>query len=47
MECSLCGHTAADRPAMGDHLANEHPDEWEMAVSIVALQLTGVPQTAG
>jgi hypothetical protein len=41
MECSLCGFVAVDREAMGSHLANEHPYSWEMAVSVVALQLMG------
>jgi hypothetical protein len=40
--CGLCGDTHEDREAMGQHLANEHPEAWEMAVSIVALQLMGV-----
>jgi hypothetical protein len=41
--CSLCGFAADTNVMMGQHLANEHPEAWEMAVSIVALQLMGVP----
>ena len=31
MDCSLCGFHGDDREAMGEHLANERPDAWEMA----------------
>lgn len=39
MICELCGFEADDRAGMGQHLANEHPDEWEMAVQVVAAQM--------
>jgi hypothetical protein len=41
LTCTLCGHTADDRHTMGQHLATQHPDEWEMAVQVVAMQLIG------
>lgn len=39
--CNLCGTTAPDRNDMAEHLATEHPDQWEMAVQVAALQLIG------
>lgn len=44
MTCNLCGFTATGHEVMGSHLANEHPEAWEMAVEIVALQLMGIPE---
>lgn len=41
--CSLCGFDASTRDEMGAHVANEHPEAWEMAVGVIALQLMGVP----
>ena len=41
-QCQLCHNfSSEDRHAMGEHLATEHPDEWEMAVQVVAMGLIG------
>ena len=42
LHCNLCGFTAdIDKPAMADHIATEHPEQWEMAVQVIAMQLIG------
>ena len=43
MICLLCGLKSDSRHELGEHLANEHTEAWEMAVSVIALQLLGVP----